>query len=336
MKVKGIRDGPSSRSSMYLLSAVIVLGLSSFPPLLGATHKDAAARLASAGWQAYEEARFGDAKVSMEQAVRLNPTQPDYQAALAEIDVKLGDQDAAVRHFETAITLKPSDLEVRVHLAQIYQLLNKDLDALRILQVAKPEGRLYAVWHFSRGFSLFRIGRFVPARNEFGLLVSDPQFQAPAAFFLGNIAFAQNRFDEAAPYLAAAVDLGNSESNKAYNAYTYDYGLVLFKLGRFAEADRQFRASLERYAKDPLPWMFLGRCEQELGNYQVAIDMLETSIKVDPNFQLSYYELARLQQKHGEPRRAEELFEKISRMKKEEINQEEERAMKLRTRIGPQ
>jgi hypothetical protein len=61
--------------------------------------------------------------------------------------------------------------------------------------------------------------------------------------------------------------------------------------------------------------------------------MLETSIKVDPEFQLSYYELARLQQKHGDPLRAEELFAKIGQKKKEEISQEEDRAMKLRTGI---
>jgi tetratricopeptide (TPR) repeat protein len=333
MEVSDIHDLIINSFGVYRMFATLVLGLFLIQPLFAATQKDAAARLASAGWQAYEEARFADAKVSMEQAARLNPAQPDYQAALAAIDVKLGDQDAAIEHFQKAIRMKPSDPEVRLQLAQVYQSKNKDSEALQVLQVAHPEGGLSAAWHFSRGFSLFRIGRFAAARNEFELLVRDPQFQAPADFFLGNIAYTQARFEEAAPYLAAAVQLGNSESNKAYNAYTYDYGLVLFKLGRFAEAAQQFKASLERYAQDPLPWMFLGRCEQELGNYQAAIDMLETSIKVDPEFQLSYYELARLQQKHGDPLRAEELFAKIGQKKKEEISQEEDRAMKLRTGI---
>lgn len=301
--------------------------------LFATTETGSAASLASAGWRAYEEGRFTEAKTLMQRAVGSSPRQPDYQAALAEIDWKLNDREAAIRHFEEAVRLRPSDSEVRFRLAQLYQSLNKDLDALRILRVAKAQQQLSGAWHFSRGFSLFRMGRFPPAHDEFKLLLQDPQLRAPANFFLGNIAYSQNQLGEAARYLVAAVQQGNSKENKAYNAYTYDYGLVLLKLGRFAEADREFRESIDRYAQDPLPWMFLGRCEQELGNYQAAIDALEHSIRLDPNFQLSYYELARLQQRHGDKLRAEALFQKISQMKMEEIKQEEDRAMKLRTGI---
>jgi tetratricopeptide (TPR) repeat protein len=81
--------------------------------------------------------------------------------------------------------------------------------------------------------------------------------------------------------------------------------------------------------------MFLGRCEEEMGNYSEAIAMLETSIKTDPTFQLSYYELARLQQRHGDPKRAAELFEKIGEMKKEEVQREEDRATKLKAVTEP-
>ncbi len=266
----------------------------------------------------------------------MDPQQPDYLAGLAEINAKLGDQDAAVRSFNKAIKINPTDAEFRIRLAELYQSMNRDNDALQVLQVAKPKIGLYTAWHFYRGFSFFRVGRYDEARQEFKLVLYDSQFKGPATFFLGNIAFAQGNFDEAAPYLSSAVQLGNTESNKAYNAYLYDYGLVLFKLGRFTDATQQFRASIERYSNDPLPWMFLGRCEEQLGNHQVAIEMLEKSIGIDPDFKIGYYELARLQQKYGDSHRAAELFEKISQIKKEELDQEESRAMKLRTTMGPQ
>ena len=80
--------------------------------------------------------------------------------------------------------------------------------------------------------------------------------------------------------------------------------------------------------------MFLGRCEEQLGNYTEAISALETSIQKDVDFQLSYYELARLQQRHGDPQKANELFQKIGVMKEEEIKTEEQRAMKLKTGTG--
>ncbi len=290
---------------------------------------------AEAGWKAYEEGRPQDAKPLLEQAVKLSPAVADYHAALAEVDSKLGQDDAAIQHFKRAIALKPLDTEFRLNLAQLLQKKGNDQEALNTLQIAHAAPELVDLWHFTRGFSLFRLGRFGPARDEFNAIVNKPQFMASASFFLGNIAYMQSRFDEAEPSLAKAVELGNVEGNKAYNAYAYDYGLVLFKLGKYAEADRQFRTSLARYDKDPLPWMFLGRCEEQLGNYPEAIAMLETSIKTDPTFQLSYYELARLQQRHGDPNRAAELFAKIGEMKKEEINKEEERATRLKTAPAP-
>jgi tetratricopeptide (TPR) repeat protein len=301
---------------------------------LHAQPNSAAAR-AAAGWKAYEEGRLNDAKPLLEEAVRLAPSVVDYQAALAEVDSKLGQQDAAIKHFKRAILLKPSDTEFRLDLAEILQKKGNDQEALRVLEIEHPNPALSDALHFSRGFSLFRVGNFVPAADEFKRVVQKPQFRAPASFFLGNIEYSQGRFAEAEPYLSRAVELGNVNGNKAYNAYAYDYGLVLFKLGKFAEAGNQFKASIAHYDKDPLPWMFLGRCEEELGNYSAAIAMLETSIKIDPTFQLSTYELARLQQRHGDPNRAAELFKKIGAMKKEEVRKEQERAMKLKNAPRP-
>ena len=299
--------------------------------LLPAQQSQRAAAQAVAGWKAYEEGRLQDAKPLLEQAVRLAPANADYQAALAEVESKSGQEDAAIQHFERAIVLKPLDSEFRLNLAQLLQKKGNDQEALRFLQTAHPNSDLADLWRFTRGFSLFRLGRFGPAQEEFKPLLEKPQFKASASFFLGNIAYSQGQFEEAEPYLAAAVDLGNVEGNRAFNIYAYDYGMALFRLRKFAEADRQFRVSIAQYDKDPMPWMFLGRCEEEMGNYSEAIAMLETSIKTDPTFQLSYYELARLQQRHGDPSRAAELFEKIGEMKKEEIRKEEERATRLKT-----
>jgi Tfp pilus assembly protein PilF len=320
----------SSHSDAFCWITVLAGIFASCLSPLPAQQPNSAAAQAVAGWKAYEEGQLNDAQKLLEEAVSHAPTVADYQAALAEVDSKLGQQDKAIQHFRKAILLKPSDTEFRLDLAQILQKSGNDQEALRTLQIAHPNPELADAWHFSRGFSLFRLGSFAPASDEFKLLVQKPQFRASASFFLGNIAYTQGRFAEAEPYLAKAVELGNVEGNKAYNVYAYDYGLVLFKLGKYAEADRQFTASIAHYDKDPLPWMFLGRCEEEMGNYSQAIAMLENSIKTDPTFQLSYYELARLQQRHGDPKRAAELFEKIGEMKKEEVQREEDRATKLK------
>lgn len=296
--------------------------------------KEAAVQ-AAAGWKAYEEGRLQEAKALLERAVKLSPTTADYQAALAEVEAKMDNPDAAIQHFKRAIALNPVDTEFRLDLAQILQRKGNDHEALQILRISHPKPELADLVHFTIGFSLFRLGNFGPAKREFETLVDKPQFKASASFFLGNIAYTQGQFQEAEPYLARAASLGNVEDNKAYNVYAYDYGLVLYKLGKFAEAADQFRASIAQYDRDPLPWMFLGRCEEQLGDYPEAISMLETSIRTDSTFQLSYYELARLQQRHGDAKRAAELFVKIGEMKTEEINKEEERATKLKSSPTP-
>jgi tetratricopeptide (TPR) repeat protein len=317
-----------------LCSAVLSMGIA-FSCMGYAQQANSAAERATSGWKAFEEGRLDEASSNLEQAVKLAPGNADYVAALAEVEAKSGQQDAAIRHFKKAVSLKPADSEFRLNLAGLLQKKEDDQAALEVLH-GTPNPALADAWRFSRGFSLFRLGRLAPAAEQFELVESKPHFTAPASFFLGNIHYMQGQFAAAEPYLAKAVSLGNIAGNRAYNVYTYDYGLVLFKLEKFADAAQQFRASIAQYDADPLPYMFLGRCEEELGNYPEAIAMLETSTQKDPTFQLADYELARLQQRHGDPNRAAELFKKIGAMKEEEVSKEQERAMKLKTAPRPE
>jgi len=292
-----------------------------------ASQAQSAAEIAKRGWQAFTEGHPAEAQPLLAEAVRRDPKRPSYHIALAEVDWRLGDAKGAIHQWETALRLNPADEEVRSKLAQVYQALGRDLDVVRVLEAPNPrDANLARVWRFSRGFSLFRLGRLAAAQREFQPLVSHPDFQAPANFFLGRIAYTQNHFEEALPFFADAVRLGDSPTNKEYSSYTYDYGLTLFKLGRFAEANAQFTLSTERYAREPLAWMMRGRCEEELRNYQGAIAAYEESIKVDPKFELSYYHLARLQQRYGDKQRAEELFKRLGELRQGELSDAQMRA----------
>ena len=331
MKPKGILFRPTRPNVVSSGIAIFTSLLFFCIAALEAQQARPGAAQAAAGWTAYENGRLQDAESLLNEAVKLSPAVADYQAALAEVDSKLGQEDAAIQHFKRAIALNPVDTEFRLNLAQILQKERQRPRGAAHSSDCASSPDLIDLWHFTRGYSLFRLGSFGLSATEFKAVVQKPQFMATASFFLGNIAYSQSQFDQAEPYLAKAVELGNVEGNKAYNIYAYDYGLVLFKLGRFTEADHQFRVSIAQFDRDPLPWMFLGRCEEQLGNFPEAITMLETSINKDSTFQLSYYELARLQQRHGDPKRAAELFKKISEMKQEEVNKEEERATRLKT-----
>jgi len=299
-----------------------------------------AVELAKNGWQAFHEGRLDEAKSLLSQAVRLSPRQSRYQAALGEVDWSLRDAEGAAQHFEIALKLNPSNTAVRYRLVQIYQALNQDLDVIRILQVPDPPEPLRSIWRFSRAYSLFRLGRLAAARREFLVLVNHPDFEAPVTFFLGRIAFAENHFEQALPYFAKAVRVGDSPTNKEFSSYTYDYGLTFFRLGRYAEANAQFALSTQRYALEPLAWMMRGRCDEELKNYKAAIEDYEESMRIDPKFELSYYHLARLQQRYGDKQRADELFKRLAELrngelKDAEIRAQEEAVLKMKTAPAP-
>src|ERR1017187_4460742 len=106
LRVAGFRC--SSHSAICCWIAILACSLP-----LHAQQPNSAGAHAAAGWKAYEEGRLNDAEPLLKAAVRLSPGVADYQAALAEVDSKLGLQDEAIQHFRKAILLKPSDLEFR-------------------------------------------------------------------------------------------------------------------------------------------------------------------------------------------------------------------------------
>ena len=208
--------------------------------------------------------------------------------------------------------------------------MDEDTKALAALAGPAPPPPLREPWEFTRAFSLFRQGKIDAAETVFRALLGSELLRAPVNFFLGNCLYARGRYLEALPYYDAAIALGDRPDNKALNAYFYNQGLALFELGRFAPAAEALRRSIARYSKDPLPWLFLGRCEAELGRFPEAIEALESSIRIQPDLRLAYYQLARLHAEHGDKARAGELFQKVAGIRKQELDKEEQTARRLK------
>ncbi len=69
-------------------------------------------------------------------------------------------------------------------------------------------------------------------------------------------------------------------------------GFILYEMNRPAEAIESFGAAIERET-DPvvLPWIVIGRgiCRIALGDYQLALDDLNTTLEYSPSFYVAYY-----------------------------------------------
>ncbi|MEO8130424.1 MAG: tetratricopeptide repeat protein [Bryobacteraceae bacterium] len=215
------------------------------------------------------------------------------------------------------------DFQSRFAEAQALQRADQDLKALAVLEGALPPPPLRDPWKLTKAFSLFRLGRLKPAEKLFSELLNSPDLRAPANFFMANCIFAGGRYAESLPYYAAAVKAGQVPGNRALNAYYYNQGLALYQLHRYQAAGEAFQNSIDTYAQDPLPWLFLGRSKTELGDFAAAIEAYESAIRIRPDFRLAYFQLARLHAEHGDKTRAEELFGKAKELRQQELEEEQ-------------
>ena len=79
-----------------------------------------------------------------------------------------------------------------------------------------------------------------------------------------------------------------------------------------------------------MPWLFLGRCETELGRFSEAIEAFAFCIRIQPDLRLAYYHLARLHAQHGDKNRAQELFRTVAGIRQQELEKEEQTARRLK------
>jgi tetratricopeptide (TPR) repeat protein len=273
--------------------------------------------LAAAAADAFQRGSAGEAIDLLQRALKLEPANPDYQAALGQIYLSTGQSRLAAPLLDRSLRAAPGDVDVRIALAQAYQNLDRDFDALHTLGNRPPREPYRPMWLFIRGFSLFRRGQIREADKTFADLLAYPDMRPLAHFFLANCRYVENNLEAALPEYEAAIREGNVPTNKALNAYYYNYGLTLYRLRNFDDAAAAFRKSSKHFSRDPLPRFFLARCLTEQGLYQQAIQLLEEVVAEFPDFPPALYQLARVQAAHGNKAINQELFRKYSALKEQ-------------------
>jgi tetratricopeptide (TPR) repeat protein len=262
--------------------------------------------------QRIQQSQLEEAERLLKPQVRADPNNPKYLFELGDVYMLMGSPRRAIPFLQKSLQLMPGNWDARMALAQAYQRANNDADALRILGKTPPAGQEAGLWTFTRAFSLYRLGDVNAALPLFKQVLNDKNMRAPANFFVANCYSGMVQYQAALPYYEAAIQFGQSKSNKALNVYYYDYALTLYKLGKYQESRDAFEKSIQRFANDPLPWYYLGRCEARLGSFEKARDSFETAIKKDRSFNPAYYRLARLYAEHGDKKKAHEYYSKVS------------------------
>ena len=133
----GAKHGPWRLRVWFTASLILLLvfGVDSF----GQTHiaPDAAGK----ALHAIEQGRLSEAEALLEEAVRAEPGNANYAFALANVYLVSGKPKLAIPVLQKCLRLTPGDWEARIALAQAYQKVDADSEALRTLGTVPPPGR---------------------------------------------------------------------------------------------------------------------------------------------------------------------------------------------------
>ena len=152
----------------------------------------------------------------------------------------LGDNDKAVRYFESALQIMPDFSEAYANLGNVYFDQNKFEDSERCYKKALSlEPRMIGL-HNSLGMVYERLGRYDEAVGAYRqCLTLDPN-HAEAHANLGFLLYRMGQFTDAVKELEQAIDIKPDDFESVNNL-----GVAYCKVGRFADAIRVHRDALK-------------------------------------------------------------------------------------------
>ena len=182
-----------------------------------------------------------EARTHFETAVRLEPANADAQVNLGAVLQKMGRLEEAADVYRDALRLRPDAAGARNNLGATLEQLGRVEEAAAEYRESLRLAPDSSATHSNLGRALLAMGRADEAAAELReALRLDPTL-ASTHYLLGTALAEQGRLDEAVPAFQIALqDPVLKGSAEVHN----DFGVVLGRLGRQAEAVAQFREAL--------------------------------------------------------------------------------------------
>ena len=231
-----------------------------------------------------ERALVDQAAVYAERAVLLDPSEPEAQITLGELQRTSGKFPEAVTSFQRALALQPESIDARLGLADAYNSMGRAADAEHLFDSAlqlRPD--------YPDAFG--RYGRFSLAHGRFDdairLFTKQTQLlpDAPRAWSnLGIALSSAGRYEEAIRALQHSLTLEPTRG-----AYV-NLGTCYFWLGRYAEAAVAYERAAALEPKQYIVWADLGdgyrwapgMRAKSLGAYDEAIRLTREALAINP------------------------------------------------------
>lgn len=235
-----------------------------------------------------DSGRNTEAATAYEEVLKLAPNDPDLLLKSGVYKLTSGDTEQAIKLLQRCTKVNPNDGDAHYYLAQAYHLNGQDDLALpAIRQSLKVDPKNPSVWQ-KYGELLCGTG---DCAGGLHWLVQAQQADPTLPRLDYDIAAANFQLMEipgAAEYAARAVKT-NPDDLKALQLLA----TANLKLGHWDQSEAAFSKLLTFKADDLEALLGLGQCEVELKKYPVAVEKLQSALRIDPTRFLAHFYLSR-------------------------------------------
>jgi len=240
-------------------------GVTLWTHTIGVTERNYRAHSAL-GYALSKAGREEEAVRHYETALAIRPNYAEALANLGAIRSDQGDLDAAAAHLSAALAVDPDYVAAMTNLGTVRARQGQIDEALRLFERARELDPDSALVRNGMGYALALAGRFDEAGSELRDAIQLAPRMADAHANLGLVLGDQGRLDEAAGAFRQAIALepGHARSH-------YGLGAVLADAGRLDEALSELQTAVRL---DPL----LAEAHNRLGRVLVRLDRIDDAV----------------------------------------------------------
>ena len=251
---------------------------------------------------------LGDSKNairSFEKAVKIEPSNAEYQnnyGVILKQEDRLG--EAAIA-FDTALKLQPLLISAAINLGDTLRLRGDNLRATKFYERALKHAPENIRVQNSLGTCFFNVGEYAKAAKTYKLALSHDPIHVDSLYNLAVVFQEQNNLDDAKTLYQRALGIKPQ------------FPEALLKLGRIVEGEGKIENALTIYRRALLAkpdyaeaYIRAGNCFEKLSMNAEAIRAYESAIELKKAYGEAYHHLGELLESQGELKSAINLYRK--------------------------
>jgi tetratricopeptide (TPR) repeat protein len=268
--------------------------------------------LANLGVVYSRQGRSADAIAVYRKALQLAPDEPGLLLNLGLAHLKIEEPGKAKPLFARVAALQPSHSQARELLASTQVLTGEAQTAVGTLEpLRRSEPRNSGVLYFL-GIAYLKLGDREKAREALDSMFAAVS-EARANYLQGKAYYESELYEEAVTALEKARVLDSSIPD-----VHLELGKTYVSLRRAKEAEAALRETLRRRASDAEAAYFLGALLTQDGRTAEGVRLLETAQTARPDFWGTYYYLGKSRLQEGDAKGAVKLLRAAAERKPEE------------------